>query len=382
MGILDFLFEGRPPPSVTTYGQAVQNLPAYISDYTQGLIAKANAVAAEPYQPYGGPRIAGFTGDQNAARNFTRDIAGNYVPAVNDALSRTGSATGMGALQAANPLFTEGADFARSSANPAMGGLAMAAPYIARAGENFPDAAGRYMNPYIDAVTNRSAQLAKRTFDEQISPNVEAQFVRAGQRGSTAQLKELGKQTRDLTEGLQSQTNAQLADAYNQSNQMFQADQSRQGSLAQLVGQLTEQGRSNELGAGQLISGIGTSRGNLGINATQQDLASAQQMGALAQLAQALGYKDAGALDQIGTQEQNLNQRNLDLAYDDFQRQRDFPRQNVDWLSAIIRGLPTPTTTTTTQTGPANSYQPSGLAQLGSIATGIGGLLDVLKGGG
>jgi hypothetical protein len=60
MAILDFLFEGKPPASVTTYGQTVENLPAWYSDYTQGLIARANAVAAEPFQTYGYPRIAGL----------------------------------------------------------------------------------------------------------------------------------------------------------------------------------------------------------------------------------------------------------------------------------------------------------------------------------
>ena len=59
MAVLDFLFEGKPPKAVTTYGQTVTDVPKWLSDYTQGLIARANAIAAEPYQAYGGPRIAG-----------------------------------------------------------------------------------------------------------------------------------------------------------------------------------------------------------------------------------------------------------------------------------------------------------------------------------
>ena len=62
--ITDFLFQGRPPQSVTTYGQTVENIPKWMSDYTQGLIARANAAAAEPYIPYGGPRIAGFSPEE------------------------------------------------------------------------------------------------------------------------------------------------------------------------------------------------------------------------------------------------------------------------------------------------------------------------------
>lgn len=381
MGALDFLFEGRPPPSVNTYGTVTQNVPQFISDYTQGLISRANAIGGEGYQPYGGPRIAGFTGDQNASRDMTRNIAGDFVPIANEAISGTRGATGMGALQTAGRYFDQGVNLAGMSGDPSRGGLQAASPYIDRASGTLPENISRYMNPYIDAVTNRSATLAKRTFDEQINPSIEAQFVRNGQRGSTAQIKELQKGARDITEGLQAQTNAQLADAYNQSASQFNTDQGRFGDIAQLVGGLTNQDRGNELGAAQLISGVGTSAGNLGINQAQQQLASSNQLGALAQLAQSLGYRDAAALDAIGTQQQNLNQRNLDLAYGDFREQRDYPRQTVEWLSNIIRGLPSSTTTTSVNNGPANTYQPSGLAQIGSLATGIGGILDIFRNG-
>ena len=77
---IDFLFEGKPPQSVTTYGQTVENIPKWMSDYTQGLIARANAAAAEPYIPYGGPRIAGFTPEQQAAWGLTEANIGAYQP--------------------------------------------------------------------------------------------------------------------------------------------------------------------------------------------------------------------------------------------------------------------------------------------------------------
>ena len=76
----DFLFEGRPPQSVTTYGQTVENIPKWMSDYTQGLIARANAAAAEPYIPYGGPRIAGFSPEEQASFGLTEANIGAYQP--------------------------------------------------------------------------------------------------------------------------------------------------------------------------------------------------------------------------------------------------------------------------------------------------------------
>lgn len=86
---------------------------------------------------------------------------------------------------------------------------------------------------------------------------------------------------------------------------------------------------------------------------------------------------DAASLEAVGTTQQNQNQRNLDLAYQDFQQQRDYPRQQLDWLSNIIRGIPNsaiPTSTTSSQTGPSQVYQPSPLAQVGSLLTGIRGI--------
>ena len=76
----DFLFEGKPPQSVTTYGTTVEGTPKWMSDYTQGLIARANAAAAEPYIPYGGPRIAGFSPEQEAAFGMVEENVGAYQP--------------------------------------------------------------------------------------------------------------------------------------------------------------------------------------------------------------------------------------------------------------------------------------------------------------
>jgi hypothetical protein len=46
MSVTDFLFQGKAPPSVNTYGTTTANIPQWLSDYTQGLLAKGNAVAA------------------------------------------------------------------------------------------------------------------------------------------------------------------------------------------------------------------------------------------------------------------------------------------------------------------------------------------------
>lgn len=335
MGLGDFLFEGRAPPSVTTYGSKTENIPQFMSDYTQGLIARANAVAAEPYQQYGGPRVAGFTDDTRNAFALTRQAANSYQGPLAQALG-----------------LTEGA------VAPGQSGLSQAQPYLAQAGRTFDSgAAQQYMDPFIGNVIDRAKLEATRNYTENILPTLEGKFTSAGQYGSSAMAREANRAARDLTEGLQSNAAAQLSGAFTQAGNLFGADQARQLGVAQTTGQLAGQEQAAKLQA-------------------------AQQLGALGQAQQAMGLQGAAALDTIGQLQQQQTQRNLDTAYQDFLRQTNYPRETIDWMSSVIRGLPAPVSTQTTQTGPANVYQPSPLSQLGSFGTGIAGLAELMKQGG
>jgi hypothetical protein len=318
-GALDFLFEGRPPPSTTTYGTTTSDLPKWLSDYTQGLIGRANAIAGEEYQPYGGPRLAGLTPDQERSFAITRQASGNYNPLM------------QGATEAAQ------------------GALTQAAPYLASAGRTFPGAVGEYMDPYIENVINRNTTLTNRALNERFLPSVAQYFGAAGSGPRSTEMRaEVDRGVRDLTEGLNEQNLAALSGAYGQAGQLFGQDAARMGALAQTAG-------------------------NLGLN-------SATVQGALAETGQNLALRDAAAQAAVGETLQQDEQRSLDLMYQDFLNQRDYPRGQVDWLSNIIRGTPHGTTSTVDQTGPADVYQPSGASQLGSLATTAAGIWDLIKG--
>lgn len=319
MGALDFLFEGRPPPSTTTYGSSTTDMPKWLSDYTQGLIGRANSIAGEGYQAYGGPRLAGLTPDQERSMAITRQASGNY-----------------------NPLMT-------SATGAAQGALGAAQPYLAAAGRTFPGAAQEYMDPYIENVINRGSQLATRTLNEDFMPAVARQFGAAGATPRSTQMRRTVDQgVRDLTEGLNAQNQAALSGAYTNAGQMFGQDATRMGALGQTVGSL--------------------------------GLQSAQTQGALAETGQALALRDAASQAAVGETLQRDEQQSLDLARSDFEAQRDYPRQNVDWMSNVIRGVPAAQVTTSSNYGPANAYQPSPLAQVGSLATGVAGIWDLFRG--
>lgn len=316
-GVLDFLFEGQAPPNVGTWGQTTENIPKWLSDYTQGLIGRANIIAAEPYQPYEGPRIAGFTPDQLASFDIVRQGAGAWAP----------SFEGAGALMSA-----------AGSQNP----LGVASPFLAASGTTFadPNMAAAYMDPYIGNVLARQEELATRNLTENVLPGIQDIFVGSGGFGGDRMAEIATRAGRDIAEGLQGQQLGALSDAYRQAQTAYGQDMAR----------LLQTG----LGAGTLAGQTG-----------ELQLSAGREMAGLGEALQRMIYGDAAALETIGGAQQRFGQGALDLAYEDFIRQRDYPRATVDWMSQIIRGLPPQGGITTRQdVGPAESYGPSGLQQL------------------
>lgn len=332
MGVLDFLFEGSAPPSVTKYGTSTTNIPQWMSDYSQGLIGKANAIAAQPYQTYGGPRVAGLTDAQQQAASQVKGQVGSYLPGLQNATDTTNAA-------AAAP-----------------GALASATPYMQRAGQTMPGNLEAYLNPYTTNVIDRATQVANRNFNESTLPSIQNMFTGAGQYGSSNMQQVANKAGRDLTEGLQSNAGAMLSDAYNTAGSQFTSDQNRLAGLA---------GTSASAAASDRSSG----------------LAAGQQQASLAGLKQQMGLADANALQAVGSQQQGLNQANLDTAYGDWQAQTQNPKENVNWLAGLVNGMPANTASTTTSTAPlaGAKYGSSGMDQVLGGLSAAKGIYDIFK---
>ncbi len=348
MAVQDFLFQGAPPPSVTQYGTSTAGLPAWLSDYTQSLLSRANAVAAEPYQAYGAPRIADFSGDQKTAFGQTRTAATAYRPDFNTARGAYDAAGGFSATGAANPFID------RASGIDAMG---QANPYMQGASQTFPQAVDSYMNPYTDKVVDRIGDLAARQLNEKLIPAAGDMFTRAGQFGSSRHVKEVGTAIRDTQESALAAQSQALERGYGQAGQLFGQDASRMGALASTAGNLA-------LGQQGALGQLGQLAGNMQSVDAGNQMRLGEQFANLGQRSQQAGLTGAAALDAIGQQQQRLGQANLDVAYEDFQRQRDYPRDQVGFMSNVVRGVPYSQSTTSAQTGFAPAYGPSGLSQI------------------
>lgn len=330
----NFLTQGQPQ-SQTASSFTTSQVPQYMSDYLYNLMSGAYSAASEEYQPYASangqpiPRIAGFSPERLNAFNMTQDAATAYKPQMKAAGESAERAAGLSPTGAAQPYFNQ-------------------------ASKNLPGVIQDYMNPYEQNVVGRMGDMAQREITEKLMPALGDQFIRAGQFGSTRQQELAQRGVRDVSEGLSGQIGDYLAKGYATAGQQAQEDLRRQASIGQATGQLAS-----------------TEMTNLGT------LAGVQSN--LAQRAQNLGLQGAGALETVGMTKEAMNQRNLDLAYNDFIRQRDYPKEQLAFLSSIIRGLPTGGgTESKTTTGSGQSYSASPLAQLAAAGSGAASISKLL----
>lgn len=416
MGFLDFLTEGKPVEAVPVSSTQQTVLPDWYTNYAMDILANQRAVAARPFQEYVDasgkpiPRVADFAPDQQAGFEATRQGAFTFRPELGQASSVTqgtlgrsslgaaqpyfGQAAGMSGVAAATPGLQQGAGYISGSTNAL--GLQMAQPYLQQAGQSAAQTVGQYMNPYTEQVVNRIGQLGTRTLQEQVLPGIESEMIRAGQFGGTRQAELTGRAIRDAMEGISAQQSAALQQGYGQAQQTAQADLARQAQLASTAGGLGGAQQQALLGAGaqmadigqtygaltqaqqQILTDIGKSSGSLYGQDTANQLAAAAQLANIAQQRQQQELAGAGALQNIGAQQQALAQKNLDIAREDFLARQAYPQEQIKAMTGALQGVQpaVPQAATKVGTEVPGAYSPSLLSTIGqAFATykGLGG---------
>lgn len=348
----------------------------------------------------------------NQGRDVTnRSLDFNATGAASPFLNQ---AAGMSGLSAANPFINAAAQSSASSVQDYMNPynqavtsqianlgarnlrenlLPSVADQFIRAGtfggSRMGEFGSRALRDTQEAVLDRQAQALQSGFGQALSAS-QADLARQAQLGSTAGnltqgqqqvLSNVGGQFGNLTQAQQnamanigqqftSAGQAQQATGLNAAQAMQGAQQndlarqlaagSQIGALGQNMGNLTLQQQQN-------LASIGSQMGSLGLSGGNQQLSALAQMGDLAKLRQALTMADAAALQSIGQERQGLEQRGLDLAFQDFVEQRNFPQQQVNAMSTTLRGLPPAAIPTTgTQSGFTTQFAPSPLSQIAS----------------
>jgi len=308
---------GKGKQSVPADQTVVQsNLPKYVRPYFERLLDRTEAESLRDYETYEGQRLAEEAQDTLDSRQRARDVAGTPI-------------AGLPAAQAATT----------AGVGRALQGMGF------EAGQFDSAAADQYMSPYMQQVVDVQKERAI----------LDAQRQGAGRGAQAVQAGAFGGSRAAVQEALAGEAlNRQLAEiqasgqqqAFEQAQQQFERDRAARAD-AERIG----------LGAGELAGQQARSLADLGRLAREGDIESAR------------------LLEQVGKDITTREQAGLDLAYQDFVRQRDFPRENLQFLSSILRGVPiTPSTETTTMQAynPIQQLLGTGISALG-LYKGLGG---------
>lgn len=308
--------KSKAPTQPTEQTVVNTNLPEYLEPFVTRAVGRAEEVSNMPYEAYQGPRIADFSADQQQSMAQVRGLPGTYARNLNQAEGLTG----LSAMVAGN-----------AATNLMSGPRTFGA-----------EQAAFYSNPMLEQVLDRTAASATRTLGEQ---RARMKMDPTNAFGSYGDVVGASLLERDFGDRL-ANTEADLRfRAFNDAQQQFERDR-RFGFDLDRAG----------MDAGTGLAGIG------------------QQFAQLGGQRRSLAGSDAEALGSIGLQQQQQRQASLDLAAEDFLNQRDFGRNQVTWLSNIIRGLPSNMSTDTTTFAP----KPNPYSQLLGLATAGTGLARAL----
>lgn len=193
-----------------------------------------------------------------------------------------------------------------------------------------PNQFQKFMSPYTDGVVNRIADLGQRNLTENLLPSINSSFIGSGMPFGSRHEDITARALRDTNESIMGQQSQALQQSYDSAMTNYQGALQRQAQT------------------GGILAGIGTGQ-------TQNQL-------------QAGGYQQL-----MGSIPQQLGQQNLDMAYQDFQNQKNYPLQQLDTVNSILQGYsPYQSKSATAYTGtalPASSTQNAGTAALSALGS-------------
>jgi hypothetical protein len=312
-------------PTTTTTNTS--NLPEYAEPYFKRMMGRAEEESNKQYTPYGGQRLADVSGDTQTGYQQLRDTAAYGIPELSSVQAIANRAQGVG--------FDAGGYKSNAIQQSAFG----------------QQQADQYMSPYMENVISRQKEAALRDYNEG-RPSRETQAIQSGAFGGYRDAIQRGVAQRGLANRMNDIDASGRQQAYNNAQQQFNAD--RQASMGAQT--TSEQQRLQAAQYGLSGAGLALQAGrDIGTSGMQRQGSSLQM---------------ANALQQQGLAQQGYAQKGLDIGYEDFNRQLGFDKNQIGFVSNILRGVPTtPSTTTSTYSNP------NPLSQIGGLTLGAYSLL-------
>lgn len=327
----------------TNQNVTTTSIPEYARPYVEKSLGQAAALTdinQNPYRPYSGQMVAGFTPLQSQAM---QGIAGQQTAGQLTDASNIASQVGQMALQTPEQ--------ARGLQNAALGYGAQAsgagAQYAGMA--TSPGAIGAYMSPYMQNVVDLQKQEANRAYDITGAKTM-GQAAASGAFGGSRDALMRAENERNRNTALANIQAQGSQSAYDKAIQSMQY-----GSGLGLQGLQTGlQGVQGAVGAGQYgLAGLGTAG------------TAASTLGALGQTQFGQEMAINQAQMQAGALQQAQEQRGLDIAYQQYQDSLNYPYKQLGFMSDIYRGLPMSQSAQSMYQNPSLVSQATGLGMAG-----------------
>ena len=336
-------------PSTTITEQIYREAPE-IEAIKLGLLQSGRELADIPIQ-LPPQQVAGFAPLQERA--FAEAVGpqgiGAYLPSLTAGTTTLG--TGLGTLGTGLGTIQSAFDPIGQAQTAALGTSGLFAPQDLSA----------YTNPFQQAVIDATLQR----LDEEglrAQNQLGAQAVQSGAFGGSrfgVESAQLGENLQDARARVLAQLNSQnYLQALQTGQSAFENQQRRQQQQSQLFS-----------GIGELTGRLGAQQAQIG---GQQAAIGGQQIGA-GQAAQQSGLRDIAALQQLGGQQQQLQQSVLEAQRANAQKQLYEPYSRVAFLSDIYKGAPSTQTSLGSLTAPTPP-PPSAFQQIAGAGTGLLGL--------
>lgn len=320
---------GSPAPAPSSQTVTNTSIPEYARPYVETMLGKTEALTdinQNPYQTYGGERIAGFNPTQQQAFQNVQNMQAS--PQLGQASGLSGI-SGLGSIGTAGQMGQIGQQYANQATNP----------YATQA----------YMSPYIQNALQPQLQEMQRQYGITGSQE-KARAVGQNAFGGNRQALMQAENERNKNMAMNAAIGSGYQNAFQaaQQNQQFGANLGLQG----LQGQLSGYGQANQ--AANTLGQLGQNQyaQNMGINQAQQ---------------------------QVGAIQQAQAQQGLDTGYQDFLKQQNYPYQQLAFMSDMTRGLPLSQSSQAMYSAPPSAA--SQLGGLGMSALGIYGMSGGFSGG-
>ena len=360
---------GSKAPQTTKSEVTQTNLPEYLRPYVINLANRAEAESLREYTPYDQPRIAGLGADTLSANQAVRDMAGMGQPGIDAAMGVT--AGNIGAIQnimdgpGTQPFqFTGAGDFQQFDFRDPT----QFSKFDFQDVQKFTDEGvmDDYMSPYMQAVVDRQKKGLIDDFKKQ-SLQREGDLTKqtGGLESSRAFLVNQAAES-DLLDRLADVEATGQEKAFEMAMNQFSQDRSAQMEqeskraselAAREKAQAQEYARAGDQAAAEAArvqaakyedeariqaaqAAENRAAEQFGLDAAAASGTQAAQLAKLQEMARQGNMQAIEALATVGKQLDLREQAALDLGYEDFLRQQGYGRDQLNFLSGILRGMP------------------------------------------